>query len=44
MRRYLCVIIGDWKFENWHLYRWTEHVDAKTGGKKARWHMWDKVL
>ena len=27
-----------------HLYRWTVCVDAKTGGKKARWHEWRKVI
>lgn len=44
MIRYLCIRVGQWKLENWHLYRLTEHRDAKTGGQKARWTMWDRVF
>ena len=22
MIRHLCIRAGDWKLENWHLYRW----------------------
>jgi hypothetical protein len=43
MRRYINIQLGDWKFENGRLYHWTEHRDAKTGGLKARWFMWDRV-
>jgi hypothetical protein len=44
VRRHFVCVLGNWKIEGWHLYRLTEHVDAKTCGKKARWHMWDKML
>lgn len=44
IHRHCCIVIGRWKLENWHLYRFAEHVDAKTRGKKARWSMWDRVL
>jgi hypothetical protein len=42
--RHLCIVIGRWKLENWHVYRYTEHRDAKTGGRKARWMMWDRII
>lgn len=42
--RHFVAIWGRWKLENWHVYHWTEHRDAKTGGQKARWWMWDKVI
>jgi hypothetical protein len=42
MHRHFLIVVGRWKFENWRLYRKTEHVDAKTRGAKARWWMWDR--
>jgi hypothetical protein len=44
MHRHLKIIVGRWKLEDWRLYRYTEHRDAKTGGKKARWMMWDRIV
>jgi hypothetical protein len=44
MHRHFVAIVGRWKLENWHVYRYTEHRDAKTGGEKARWWMWDRVI
>lgn len=44
MHRHFCVVIGRWKFVDWHLYHYNEHRDAKTNGKKARWWMWDRVF
>jgi hypothetical protein len=44
MHRHLCIVVGRWRFENWHLYRKNEHRDAKTNGQKARWWMWDRVF
>jgi hypothetical protein len=44
MHRHLKIIVGRWKLEDWHVYRYTEHVDAKTGGNKARWMMWDRII
>jgi hypothetical protein len=35
---------GRWQLRNWHLQRYTEHRDVKTGGRKARRLMWDWVL
>lgn len=40
--RHFRVQVGRWCIENWHVYRLTPHVDAKTG--KNRWTMWDRVL
>jgi hypothetical protein len=39
--RHFCVIWGRWKFENWRLFRLTEHSN-RSG--QVRWRMWDKVL
>ncbi len=44
MTLHFKVIVGNWKIEDWHLYRYTLHVDAKTKGKKARWFMWDRIV
>ena len=44
MIRHFQIRVGNWMFTNWHLYRLTEHRDAKTNGKKCRWMMWDKVI
>ncbi len=42
MRRHFVVIVGRWKFENWHLYRRTQHVAAKKAS--VRWVSWDRVF
>lgn len=44
MHRYCCIIFGNWKIQNWRLYRLREHVDAKTNGEKVRRKDWDRVL
>lgn len=42
--RHFCVIVGRWKLENWHVYRYNGHSDARTGGLKARWTTWDRIV
>lgn len=42
IHRHLVIVVGAWKLENWHLYRWREHRDAKTG--RNWWMMWDRIL
>ena len=37
-----CDHAGDWKLENWHLYRL--RVRASLGNPANRWKSWDKVL
>jgi hypothetical protein len=32
--RHLCIIVGRWKLENWHVYRYAEHGDGKTGWQR----------
>lgn len=44
VHRHCCIVVGRWKLENWRLYRYTEHRDAKTKGAKAIWWMWDRVF
>lgn len=39
----LMIRIGDWMITHEGLFRYREHVDAKTGGQKARWKTWDKI-
>lgn len=39
--RHFCVILGDWKFEDWHLYRWRRHV-ARSG--QVSWWDWERLL
>jgi hypothetical protein len=41
IHRHLCIVVGTWKFENWHLYRYREHRNVKG---TSRWMMWDKIL
>ena len=41
MHRYFCVVVGRWKFTNWHLYRDRDH-QSRDG--KSRWRMWDKII
>lgn len=36
--RHFLIVIGRWKFEDWHLYRLRWHF-----GRKNRWQMWDRV-
>jgi hypothetical protein len=40
--RHFLIVVGRWKFENWHLYRLREHVAVKNIA--VRWRMWDLVL
>lgn len=40
VHRHFLVVVGNWKFENWRLYRLREHQNHSG---KVRWHMWDKV-
>lgn len=42
MRRYLCIVVGRWKLENWHLYVEREHCSVKKPSN--RWKMWDRIL
>ena len=42
MRRHFKVIIGNWKFSDWHLYRWTKHWSKKKVDNI--WHTWDKII
>lgn len=42
MIRHLCIRWGDWKFENWHLYRWRRHVGARNTA--ITWNDWDVIL
>lgn len=44
MHRHFIIVLGTWKFENWRVYRYRQHRDAKTNGAKARWMMWDRCL
>lgn len=41
-RLHFCVVVGGWKFENYHLYRWTRHCAVKKPG--IVWHTWDRVI
>lgn len=40
----LMLRIGNWKLTERGLFRLRWHGDAKTGGKKARWQEWDRIL
>lgn len=41
MIRHVCIRVGDWMLENWHLYRYEQ-----TGNTKGtvKWMRWRKVL
>ena len=41
MHRHFLIVVGPWKFENWHLYRLRPHTNKK---RNARWLMWDRVV
>jgi hypothetical protein len=43
MHRHFLIVVGRWKFENWHLYRYTQHCSAKKP-KQIRWMMWDRII
>lgn len=38
--RYFCCVVGNWKVQNWRLYRLREHRN-KTGD--VRWLGWDQL-
>jgi hypothetical protein len=39
--RHFVLIIGGWKFEDWHLYRWCGHRSARN--PTIAWYDWDRV-
>jgi len=41
IHRHFLIIVGRFKFENWHLYR---HVDKQSKSGKAQWWTWERVL
>lgn len=43
VHRHLCIVVGGWKFENWHLYRYRRHRSARKPDA-VQWFMWDRVL
>lgn len=42
MHRYFLIVLGNWKLENWHVYRQRRHYSAKQPA--VSWLMWDRVL
>ena len=42
IHRHFLIVVGDWKFENWHLYRlgWTH----SRGKESNRWRVWKRML
>lgn len=40
----LMLRFGNWMLTHQGIFRLTECVDAKTGGKNARWTTWKRVL
>ena len=40
--RHFLIVVGDWKFVNWHLYRnaWTHSVKDPNN----RWRKWERVV
>ncbi len=42
VHRHFLIVVGEWKFENWHLYRQRQHHAVKD--PKIRWYAWDLVL
>lgn len=41
MHKHFLIVLGNWKFENWHLYRLREHCNHNG---KVRWRMWDQFF
>lgn len=41
MHRHFLVVVGQWKFENWHLYR-LGTTQNRTG--KYTWKVWRRVI
>jgi hypothetical protein len=41
MHRHFVIVVGRWKFENWHLYRLCWH---RNHNGKVRWQLWDIYL
>jgi hypothetical protein len=37
MHRHFLVVVGNWKFQNWHLYRLTPCANHDG---TVRWSMW----
>jgi hypothetical protein len=42
MIRYFCIRVGNWKVEDWHLYRWVSRRSVRD--PKNRWNAWGRVL
>lgn len=42
-RLVIMIRCGNWKLTNEGLFHYVKHIDAKTGGRQACWHQWDKI-
>lgn len=42
MHLHFLIVVGSYKFENWHLYRFRQHRAVKN--KSVCWRMWDRLL
>lgn len=42
MHKHLKIVLGDWMFTDWHLFRRRRHVSK--GNSKNVWHSWDLVI
>lgn len=43
MHRYCVIVVGRWKVENWHIYRWIEKK-ALRNPSTIKWHDWERIL
>lgn len=43
MNRFFCIVIGPWKFEDFHLYRWVTKRSAKNP-LSIYWFDWKRVF
>lgn len=40
----IMIRVGRWMITEQGVFVLRDHGDKKTGGKKARWKQWDKIL